>query len=453
MTPSRKTTWILFSAALVVRLFFVAYIGSADVRKFLSNDSANYLRGADNLLRYGQFSRSQALPLAPDTLSTPLYPLTLAGLQAFFGDARLPVVALQALAGAATAVLAFSLARTLGGSFAQSVLAGSFLVVEVVTLLLSNLVLTETLFILLLTGALLVLAHYSHSLRVRWLIAGASLLGLAALTRPVAQFLPLIFLPLPWLVAQPGRRKLGHSLLFLGVFLAWTMPWMLRNAQVADVFALSTISHQSLVAYRAAAVLADAEGLSNEQAAAQLMALPENLAHSPAEVMAIQQRRAIDVFMQHPGATLKMTLMGMARLLLDPGFSPVCTLLDRTQVSTECFAGEGTMLAGGLLQRVLGRFVTLTLFQQFMLAWSTLITAVLYIGAVLGAWRLLRQRNWFGLLLLVGTLLYFVLLSSGAESDYRLRAPIIPILAALAGIACDLGNRRFRGRFHRTQVH
>jgi hypothetical protein len=326
------------------------------------------------------------------------------------------------------------LVRKLGGSVTQAFIAGGLFACEPVSIFLANLVLTETLFLLEIVAAVFVMAEYWHTRQVRWLVIAASVLGLAALTRPISQFLPIFWLPLFALAPENWRSKLRHGLLFLAVYLLWISPWLLRNWQGSQLVMLSNISHQNLVYYRAKAVLMDAVRLSEQQALAQLQApLPMGAAYP--QQMRAEEQRALQVFLRYPLETGKMTLKGAARLLLDPGYSPVCTLLDRNSLSHECFPGQASMLAENMASTALAHFLSMSLFQQTFLAWGVLITGGLYLGGCLGAWRWLRERRWFHLYLLAGTAGYYLALAAGAESDYRLRAPALPFLAVLAGLA------------------
>jgi len=214
------------------------------------------------------------------------------------------------------------------------------------------------------------------------------------------------------------------------------IPWLWRNIRAGGLYSLSSISEIDLYLYRAKAVLADAENISQTEAKNRLnMELDQVVEQQHLTLQGRQsymRQRALAILIQHPVETAKMTASGLARLLLDPGYTLVCTALDPNNFSDECFQGEATMLSGGMGQLMLQRFLTMPLFQKTVLVWAALWMGLLYLGSIFGLWQLFRRRNWIALLILAGVVTYFVLLSAGAESLYRLRAPIIPLLALLA---------------------
>jgi CHASE2 domain-containing sensor protein len=122
----------------------------------------------------------------------------------------------------------------------------------------------------------------------------------------------------------------------------------------------------------------------------------------------------------------------------------VCTMLDLTSVSFECFPGKATTLESNIVDKAIGGFLAMTLVQQATLAWSVLLLGALYCGGGVGVVHLVRRRNWMALALPGIVILYFVVLSSGAETSYRFRAPIVPFLAILAGAGYGMLAARWR---------
>ena len=159
-----------------------------------------------------------------------------------------------------------------------------------------------------------------------------------------------------------------------------------------------------------------------------------SLGQTQGQSYAWMRARAVQIFLQYPIQTLKMTGRGAVLLLLDPGYSLVCAVLDPNNLTPECFQGDATMLGGNIFNLMANRFLSMTVLQKITLIWSTLCMGLLYLGAALGTFHLIKTRQWLPLLLLVGSILYFVVLSSGAEATYRLRVPTLPLLAILTGV-------------------
>lgn len=163
----------------------------------------------------------------------PLYILLLGGLFRLFGPALFPVWIVQTALGLVSLVLTYLLARLTfpepRASRYATLLAALYLPFAVY----ARLLLTETLTIALLLGALVSLQWWARERTPLALaIAGAGL-GLASLTRGL-MFVFVLVLPC-WLLAvtRKGRDlRTGSraSVIVVGVALALIAPWTLRNA-------------------------------------------------------------------------------------------------------------------------------------------------------------------------------------------------------------------------------
>ena len=437
-------------ATVLFRAGLFLYISPKPL-KFFTPDSFGYDQLANNILRYGVFSAGSKPPFAPDLDRTPAYPAMLTTVYAVAGHSPEAVILLQILLAALTAVVIFGLARQSGITYRVGLLAAALFALEPVSAMTSNLLLTETLFTLLLASASLLLLFYWRSSRLRWLLLGTALFGLAALTRPVSQFLPLALIPV---VVAMGRH-LGWRhvtvaiVLFVGISMGITYSWAARNYREGGVFTLSTVSDINLVYYRAREVLADVEGTSQEAALQKLQARVAQMsppgAVSPAEQGALQREVALDIFRRYPAQTVTMELKGAARIFIDPGYSATCTLLDRNSTSTECFQGQATMDEPGAVGKALGRFTLMNRLQQAILVWSVLLSAVIYLGAALGLVSMMRGRKQLPALLLAVVVGYLVLVSAGAEAYSRFRIPMVPFLSVLAAVGISGVWEQFRG--------
>jgi 4-amino-4-deoxy-L-arabinose transferase-like glycosyltransferase len=369
------------------------------------------------------------------------------------GHAPEIVIFFQLLLGSATSALTLLLARALRFSTVVGVAAALVAALDPVSAMTSNLLLTETLFTALLTTALALIALHWHFSGLRWLVAGAVLLGLAALVRPVSQFLPLVLAPVVLAASyrRGARAGLIAVVLFLAISMGITYSWAYRNYQASALFTLSTVSDTNLVYYRAREVLASAEGIGQEEAKHRLEAMvtasAPGRALTPSETAAIEQQQALAVFREHPVQTIAMLGKGAARIFVDPGYSTTCTLLDPSNTSMECFEGEATMNDSGVIGRIAARFLQMTAVQQFVLIWSIVLSAAVYLCATLGVVGMIRERRWYPSALLVVVFGYLVLLSAGSEAYSRFRIPMVPLLAIAAGAGLhSLWERLQRGR-------
>jgi 4-amino-4-deoxy-L-arabinose transferase-like glycosyltransferase len=432
------TLGLIVIAAIALRLLVFAYIAH-EPRKFYTYDSDGYDRRAMNLLRYGVFASEKAPPLTPDLDRTPVYPVVLAGVFAAAGHTPAAAILLQILLAGVTALLTYGLARELGLSARVGLLAALIVAIDPLSIMTTNYLLTETMFTTLLVGSAWTIVRFWNSGSWRWLLLAALLVALTSLTRPISQFLPLALLPLFALAARKGQRRLwlAAGAIFAVLSLALTYTWAYRNYRATGLFTLSTISDTNLIYYRARAVLAEAEGTSQDEAWDKLAARIERTAAqrglSPAETIELQRQEALAIFTRYPGLTVKMLAKGVGRMLFDPGYTITCAQLDRQSTAFDCFPGRSSMNEPGLVGKALGKFGQMTPVQQGTLLFSTALLAILYLGAALGTLRLFQERRWLILGLLFLLIAYFVGLSAGGETNSRFRIPVVPFLAILAG--------------------
>lgn len=431
---------ILLILALVVRLFIFFYILNLQPDKFKLQDLDGYINIASNLINYGIYSRESAPPYILDITRPPVYPIVLAGLM-LSGDFNGNLIVLfQLILGTALVGVTYVLSRELIVASNFALIAALFVAVNPMLIFIDHYPLSETLFILLWISGLWLFAKYCNSQKIICLLSSSLLLALATLTRPILQFFPLYICLIIFLITgQKLTIRFRDSILFLLFFLGLIIPWGMRNKNVGGIFTLSPISEINLYYYRAKAVLADVENISQGEALERLndklSQAVSNQGLTTDQVYPYMRSRAIEILIAHPFPTLKMTAIGAARLLLDPGYSLVCTSLDPGNLTSECFAGDASMLGESIFMLMGSRFITMNPLQKITLMWSILLMVGLYMGAGVASIILFRQKKWLTLSITLGGILYFVLLSSGAESLYRLRAPIIPLLAILTAIA------------------
>jgi 4-amino-4-deoxy-L-arabinose transferase-like glycosyltransferase len=430
---------VIFFVALLVRCLVLVYIGN-DVQKFYTFDSDGYVALAENLVHNRVFSTDQEPPLTPDIKRTPIYPLFISATLVVFEKNLSATILLQILLGSITAVLTFCIAKKLELTTFAGLVAAWIVAIDPVSILLSNHLLTEALFTFELLFGIWLLILFWHNNKARQLVISAIIISLSVLTRPIALYLPVALFPL-FIMTRRGRslrNVIMNGLIFVLICGVIISSWSYRNYRVSNKFMLSSIADINLVYYRARAVLAKAENITQGEADDKLKEeiettiTQQNL--SQAEIASLQRKRALQIFGQYPTQTAIMLAKGGGRLLFDPGFTIICTMLDTSSIKYECFPGKDTKLESGMLSKVIRKFQVMTFVQQATLMWGIILLGLIYFGLVGGIFSLIRERNWLAIFLLGGIILYFVLLSAGAEADHRLRSPIQPFLAILSGV-------------------
>lgn len=164
---------------------------------------------------------------------------------ALFGEELRVLMLVQHLLGALTALATFALGRLVFGT-AVGVLAGTLTAISGPLLIMEHYLMSETLFGVLQLGALLAYLVGARSGRLPLVILAGVLLGLAALTRPIAQLTLVVLLAMLPMLRPGWRPALRTGAVMLAVFAATVLPWMARNAVVQGTFALAGGSGEGL---------------------------------------------------------------------------------------------------------------------------------------------------------------------------------------------------------------
>ena len=215
--------FLVFLLALSLRL---SYLAHTEFDQPVRADARKYVTYALNLINHGVYSQALSDAPVPDSQVTPGYPLFLAAIikmSGSHGQAYNNILFIQALLGAATAVLVLLIGwRCLPRPLA--VAAGLLTALSPHLISLGALLLTETLFTFLLAAALLALVLARGCQRLwPYLLAGL-VIGLACLVRPALLLFPLLALPLLLTGQAAVSRKLIAGAVLGGVLICW-LPW------------------------------------------------------------------------------------------------------------------------------------------------------------------------------------------------------------------------------------
>lgn len=429
---------IILAVALIIRIGMFSLVAGETAKYYSNPDAYEYEKISLNLLKYGIFADGTKLPLTPNIYRTPVYPVMLAGVYSATNGSSTAAVLVQALIGSVAAALIFLLSLKLNLPRSVGVIASFVVISDPLTLLTTFQLITETLFTALLLLAILFLADYANTAKVSSLVLASAFLAASALTRPIGQYLPLVFLPLVW---KSGRQQhhdwkinLGRTFLFLSISLLLIQAWAYRNYRQAGIWTLSAISDKNLYYYRALDVIAKAENVSEEKAEQELTdyiqeeRTKENL--TEAQTIALMRQKAVSIFRQYPVQTLEVHVIGLAKVIVNPGLGLICVMLNRQGDLSGCAAGDVSNSLGKLATK----FSDMDNLQITMAVWAIVLLFMVYILAGIGVYYLIRQSNWLVLAFSLFPIFYFSLLSAGGESDSRFRIPFLPFLGILAGV-------------------
>jgi 4-amino-4-deoxy-L-arabinose transferase-like glycosyltransferase len=240
-------------------------------------DALRYIDYAINVHDHGVFSLQRDMragPPTPESTHTPLYPAWIALFMRIDPDIRSSLGCIRSgdrdasscrldldLLRAAQLILAgiflgasWLLAYRLSGSIAVAWLTAGFALLSREPLRYANQVLTEALLqpALALFAVFLVYAYQEK--RARWMLGAGVMLGLAALTRPAYAYLFFGVAGTLAVAAMAARRKglliaLAAFTVAYGIVVA---PWLLRNKQLFDRYALTSSYAGDILSQRVA---------------------------------------------------------------------------------------------------------------------------------------------------------------------------------------------------------
>ncbi|HUU21789.1 MAG TPA: glycosyltransferase family 39 protein [Phycisphaerae bacterium] len=431
--------WAILAAGLVARMWLYAAASSDTV---LTPDSETYWRLGRSLIERGEFARDDR----PEIFRTPGYPAFLAIAQlADRGDSldvsppgwRLALT-IQILLDLMLVLVVYLLGRFLV-SHRAGLVAAALQAVSPLVLGASCRILSDSLYALLFTVAVLLIVGYLRTGRAWPLISSAGVLGVACYFRPVGLAMAALFAV--FVLLRP--RRLARAAVFVGVFAAVLLPWTVRNAVRADYFGFSSFASDSMYYFAAAEVVARKEGIDGEAARAKMRweDYERNEVAQRATVGAAaryRRRRAMEIILADPGTYVKLHLKGCLGVWI-PGATDVLEVAGVTagnRNTREVLRREG--IGSAVRHYFGGNAKAIALAVPLIL-----ILAAKYVGVLACAIAGVRRRAGPEVWLLVSIALLTAILP-GPFGLPRYRIPIEPILnlAAAAGLLALWGAVR-----------
>jgi hypothetical protein len=280
--------------------------------------------------------------------------------------------------------------------------------------------------IILLVADMILLAGKSRIIPLA--IATSVLSALAVMIRPTGMFVPfavgatILVLPISW------RARLSSVLIVALLPAAAVIGWTYRNVACCHVHTIASIGADDLYRFKAAAVVALSEHEGFYLAQHQLdLALPPNVrpGTDPDEV----ERRAIQIFREHPAAFALVTAKGVAALF----FAPAGSVLSR-MLGLEWRASN----PGGYkddIEPVLSSLSSdpgMLAVVVFQIA-CCMLTAVGIIFALINVREMSKAQKE---LVLLCALMAIMLLApnAGGSAKFRMRIPASPAMVILAAV-------------------
>jgi hypothetical protein len=401
VSGARGVALALLAAALLLRVGLV--IATPHYR--LGSDAADYDRHARSLAAGHGYPASTVAPGGgPTALRPPGYPVFAGAVYLVTGPRPNAVRLVQALLGALTAALTGLLAARVWGTRAGLFALGVAAVFPPL-LAIGTAVTPEALFLPLELAAVLALLVHRDGRRLRWALAAGALAGLAILTR---QNGAVILIPLAlgaWgLPPRRSARGAAPAVALLAAAALVVAPWTVRNALVLHAFV--PVSTQS--GYTLAGTYSDETrnarvfpGAWRAPVRLGAQIARDGAPRTEVEFGAELGQAARDYARAHPGYVAAVTAGNLARMNHLDGFA----------------YGRAAAAAIGI-PRALADLAIVT----FWIAAALALVALVRPGIPRAAWPL-----WAVPVLVV-------LASAPIIGEPRFRAPLDPLVAALAAV-------------------
>jgi len=372
--------------------------------------------------------------LAPETRFPPAYSVFLA----LTPNLRTAVV-FQAFMGATVCVLT-SVIVAWFWDYWTALLAATLMAFDLASVATGAAIVAEQLFQLVLVAIILLVAMMirpsGKSRMLPLAILASVLLALAIMIRPTGIFVPfaviatILVLPISW------RARITSALIVSILPAAAVIGWTARNVSCCHIRTIANSGANDLYRFKAAAVVALSEHESFDVAQHQLdLALPPNVRPNtdPDEV----ERRAMQIFREHPVALALVTAKGVAVLLFAPAGSFLSRLLGLEWRAPSAGLPKDDITPTLSSLSSSPSMVSLIVFQIA----GCIIVAVGIIFALINVREMNQAQKE---LVLICTLMTIVLLApnAGGSSKFRMRTHAEPAMVILAAIGL---RRAFAG--------
>lgn len=437
--------YVLLTCVLI-RLIFFLVASPWQENVLLDNprhsDAKSYHEIAVSLLQNGQFTREQGSP--PETLRTPAYPFFVAFTYAIAGQEPWIVCLLQIVLCTLTCWIIYLFAKNVFGSKPGLSAALLYAIYPDYALYSATTLLSETLFNFFLVSSLYISFQNTKDgngwkrPRARNIFLGGLLIGLAILTRPVAVFLPLVYLApiffayyLKMLDAPLKGVFSVSATLILGVLLALS-PWLARNTYHYDAVFLSTSGSYNMLALNVASMKAFEENVSISEAKWELLEESEKKLQSyvekpnPLQESKQHKKLAMEYILKDPALFLNRYANGVTASLIGIGSSNYHGLLGTDAPTLDLRAEDSVFHAAP--EFIKQSSLSILLITAFIL----ILLIFIYLSSIAS---LIANRNNMIVILCILSALYFLAIS-GAGGESRFRAPaLIYLIVACSAIA------------------
>lgn len=432
----------IFTIAFLIRAVWFFIISSLNPHScFVTPDSRVYLALSEGFMQLKQFGLQTGGVWYDEYFRMPVYPFFLALLQ-WIGLTDAAVIFLQILLSSLTCVITAKLFFALWENKAGALIAGLIPAMDIPTIVVSNLFLSETVFTFFLTAGLYLIlppmfSRYENQKIVQSpFFAGGCLIGLSALVRPTG--LPAgVTILLLLLVANLPFKKV---IFFLFGFAIAISPFLYRNFSKTGRIFLSTAFVDVPFHYHAANIFSRVHQLPLKQSREILeKSVQEISGHNPWNRIHAERLLLVGISVAHKKEMLGEIIKGSMFYFIRPARGIIDIQLGhsgRLQNSDEMLPSAMDAASPGkpgLLAKI-----------AFWIQIFQLAEVWIFFG--IGLLILFKKKPMKSLAIWVaGLLLLLSLAVPGSYTDFRFRVPIIPIVSLVAAAGYLVAIRKWTG--------
>lgn len=419
--------FVILTLSVLSKLVLFDQVYSLSPKTVIQSDTPRYEEPALQYLKEGTLAIAPQSEKTTTLSTTPVYSLFIVGIYKVFGEKNHPALMIaQIIVSALTLFLIFLLALQLWGSKTAVIVAG-LMAIEPLQTLYAQSILSETLFTFFLAFSLLAFTYLlSTKNKFKWALLLGLMLTLATMTRPISYYLVFcIILGLvifKQYVTHSWSQLLSICLLILLPFLLTTTFWKVRNENLTGVYALNDAMSETLLYYKAKGVLMVANDLSDEEAQKEIIKRLPSAFKTPKERADAESKLAKEIILGDLGSYLKLSLQGIKAIVLGPGLKSQAMFYD--------YKNKGIKTTPGSAES------SYKPWYIALIAYGLVFIVITYLFAAYGFFLSFKHANLQHLVihfLMLGSILYFVLISTGhTAADSRMRTPIIPIILLYA---------------------
>ena len=416
--------FVVFVLYVGVRLvpFFSSFNNTS--RFFLADSYAYNLLGA-NIAQHGYYTPNGG---EPGLSRAPGYPVYLAAIYKIFGVKPAIALFLQIVLSGLIPLFLYMNAELL---FSKRVarIASVLSIVEPVSIIYANILLSETLFVVFLLLSTFFFIKSMKNKSMSALVASAITAGIGAYFRPVILYLPFayafLYVAVSWLSFRDRIKYAVGIVLITGLTV---LPWFARNYMVDRYKGFTSIQDVNLYYWRAAGVISEIEHLPLREVQDRLKrAVPSGL--SLANEYQFLRDKAASVIIHHPFAYMKVMFKGSINMLLSPERYAVFKLAD---IKPRFL---GVMWRGHSVHRALHMMLSDPFIVSSAVIYQLVFTVLTGLLMLIGILVIAGEGYIRELLTLLFIISYFIVVSARPEAEPRFRLPVLPYMLMLAAFA------------------